>query len=256
MTTLNKHPDGAMCWADLMTDDPAAARAFYGKLFDWTFDVGGPEVGHYAMAKRGGKLISGLGGKPPGAAYPTAWTPYFQSSDLDKSLAMVVELGGKVAMGPMDVPEAGRMAVASEPTGGVFGIWQPKAHHGAQVIDEPGALAWNELNTRDLDKAKRFLTRLFGYEARRIPGGMVYDTLHLGDKTVGGIMQMTEQWPAEVPPHYMVYFAVSDCDGAGRKATELGGKVCVPGFDTPYGRISVLEDPQGGVFSVVQLPPS
>jgi predicted enzyme related to lactoylglutathione lyase len=255
MTTIDRHPDGALCWADLMTDDPEAARAFYGRLFDWSFDVGGPETGHYAMCKRGGKPVAGLGAKPPGAPFPAAWTPYFSTSDLDRTLAKLTAEGGSIRMGPMDVLQEGRMAVCGEPTGGTFGLWQPGRHIGAQLIDEPGSLAWNELNTRDLERARRFLVALFGYEARRLPGGMTYDTLHLGERTIGGILQMDEHWPAQVPPHWMIYFAVPQIEATTRDIRALGGKVCVPPFETPYGVISVLEDPGGAVFSAVQPPP-
>jgi predicted enzyme related to lactoylglutathione lyase len=121
------------------------------------------------------------------------------------------------------------------------------------VIDEAGAMTWREVNTPDAAKARDFYGKVFGLEARKLEGQMEYWTLHKGDTTVGGVLQMTKEW-AGVPPHWMNYFAVPDADAAAKKIAELGGKVSVPPFDTPYGRIAVVNDPTGAVFSVVRLP--
>src|SRR5690349_2819557 len=131
MTTVDKHTPGTCCWIDLMTSDTEGARRFYASLFDWSFEVGPPESGPYTICFRGGKRVAGIGPKPPGAPMPSAWTPYLATEDLDATLARIKSAGGNVAMGPMDVFEEGRMAIVSEPTGGVFGLWQPKRHTGA-----------------------------------------------------------------------------------------------------------------------------
>lgn len=257
MTKLEtKQPLGMPSWVDLTTDDPDAARAFYGALFDWTFDVGGPESGHYAMCKVDGRLVAGLGGKPPGTSLPNAWTLYIAVDDLDTTCVKLAEAGGRVTLPAMQVMEAGKMAIAQEPTGGVFGMWQAGQHRGFQVRDEPGSFAWTELNTRDLARSQAFFEAVFGHRAEKLPGHetMEYRTLHIGEATAGGLMQMNEQWPAELPPHWMIYFAVADADAAVDKVKSLGGALHVPPFDTPYGRIAVVSDPQKAIFSVVQLP--
>jgi len=253
MTTIDKHPPGAVAWVDLMSSDPEASRQFYGQLFDWSFDMGPPESGPYTMARRGELNVAGIGPKPPDNPMPTAWTVYFATDDADATCAAVTEAGGRVVAGPMDVFEEGRLAIVTEPTGAVFGLWQPRRHPGTRLVAEPGAFAWTECNTRDLARTRTFMTTVFGYRHQKLEG-MEYEILSLGDAQVGGVMQMTEQWPAEVPPHWMIYFQVTDTDATAARAAELGGKPCVPAFDTPYGRIAVLEDPQGGVFSVVQPP--
>jgi predicted enzyme related to lactoylglutathione lyase len=257
MTKLDrKQPHGMPSWADLMTDDPEAARAFYGALFGWTFDIGGPESGHYTMCKTGAHNAAGLGGKPPGAAMPNAWTLYLAVDDLDATCRKLAEAGGRVTMPPMQVMDAGKMAIAQEPTGAVFGMWQAGQHTGFQISGEPGAFAWTELNTRDLPRAQAFLEAVFGYRAEKLPGeaDMAYRTLHVGDAVAGGILQMTDKWPAELPPHWMIYFAVERTDAAVEQVKSLGGAVHVPPFDTPYGRIAVVTDPQRAAFSVIQLP--
>ncbi|MCB9561534.1 MAG: VOC family protein [Kofleriaceae bacterium] len=254
MTHVETHPPGEPTWIDLMTTDPAAARDFYAALFDWTYEIGTPETGHYTMCFRGGRAVAGIGGKPPGSPMPTAWNLYLGTADVDATCASITEGGGTIIAPPMDVLDAGRLAFATDPTGGPFGLWQSKRHTGTQVVDEPGTLCWCELNTRDLDRAAGFFDGLFGLEARDVPmPGGKYVTLHRdgAEQPVGGIMKMTEQW-GETPPHWMVYLGTDDTDATAAKITTLGGKVCVPAFDTPYGRIAVVEDPQGAVFSLIQ----
>ncbi len=256
MTTIGKHVPGTISWVDLMTTDAEQAREFYKGLFGWTFAIGGPESGHYAMANLGNDHVAGLGQIGPGTKMPSAWSVYFSTDDVDDTAAKVKANGGTVMMGPMDVMEEGRMAVFTDPTGAVFGAWQPKRHSGAQRIDEPGTMTWYEVNTPDAAKARDFYCKVFGLEPHKLDGGgppTEYYTLHKGPKTVGGVLQMTKEW-AGVPPHWMAYFAVPNTDAAVKTITSLGGKVGVAPFDTPYGRIAVATDPTGAVFSVVQLP--
>lgn len=249
-------PPGTVGWFDLMTSDPSAAYAFYGKLFTWSFEMGPPESGGYVMCMSAGRPAAGIGALPPGAPQPPSWTTYFISADADATAARIVEGGGKVMMGPMDVMEEGRMLIASDPAGAVFGVWQPKRHVGAQVRNEHGGMSWCEVNTRDAEATAGFYAKVFDLEARRLDmPGVVYFTLHQGATTVGGSLQMDANWPAEVPPHWMPYFEVTDVDESCRELTEAGGKVCVPPFDTPYGRIAVINDPQGAAFSLMTPPP-
>jgi predicted enzyme related to lactoylglutathione lyase len=259
MTVVTTHPPGEPTWVDLMTSDPDGARAFYGGLFDWTFDIGTPETFGYTMCFKGGHRVAGMGQKPPDMPMPTCWNVYLGTADVDATCEAIRQGGGTIVQPPMDIMEEGRMAFATDPTGAAFGLWQPRKHGGTQLVDEPGSFAWCELNTRDLAGAQAFLCELFGYEAREVPIPVTkYVTLHLAghDEPIGGILQMNEHWEG-VPPHWMAYFATDSTDAACERVTALGGKVCVPAFDTPYGRIAVVEDPQGGTFSLIQaLPPA
>lgn len=250
---IDKHTPGSICWVDLMTNDAEKARTFYKQLFGWSVEVGGPESGHYGIASLRDKMVAGIGPIPPGAQFPPAWSVYFQSDNVDTTVAKVTEQGGKVMMPPMDVMEEGRMAVCIDPTGATFGVWQSKRHTGAKLIDEPGAMTWFEVHTREAAKARDFYCKVFGLEPKKLEGNMEYYTLHKGPKTVAGVMQMTKEWEG-IPPHWGTYFAVADTDASVKQVTALGGTVRVPPFDTPYGRISVVTDPTGAVFSLVKLP--
>lgn len=252
MTSIDKHPTNAPSWYDLMTPDPEKARAFYGALFGWDYHVTGAEYGGYAMAQLAGRAAAGIGQLPPNAPYPSTWTVYFNVESADATASAVKQAGGTIMMPPMDVGDQGRMAIAIDPTGAAFGLWQPRAHQGAGVKDQHGAMGWQECHTRDGAKARDFYARVFGFQPSKIEG-MDYWTLDRGGQPHGGVM-LDKDLPASVPPHWLVYFDVDDTDKAVATATARGGKVVQPAFDTPHGRMAILSDPFGAVFAVIHPP--
>jgi len=254
---MSAAPVGAPSWFDLSSPDPDAAEAFYGKVFGWTFtEDSGPEMGHYRMAVLDGKVAAGLGKMQEGMPR-SAWSVYLRTEDADATAEKVVAEGGQLVAPPMDIPQAGRMAIFADPGGAVFGVWQNGAHEGAEVMQQPGAMAWAEVNSPDASVANDFYGAICGVQPKKLEG-MDYYTQHLGsaeEPPAFGVLQMNEQWEG-VPPHWMPYFAVADTDATCEKVTEAGGKVCVPPFDTPYGRIAVVEDPFGATFSLTGSNPS
>ncbi len=256
MPEVTSYAPGSPCWFDLTTSDPDGARAFYGELFGWHLEVGPPETGYYAQAQVHGKPVAGIGGQPKPDELPVAWTTYLATDDLDATVKRVLENAGTVTMAPLDVMDQGRMAVAVDPTGAAFGLWQPGRHFGAALVNEPGAVCWSELGTRDLDGARRFYSALFGDEWEDVDtgeGGPPYATFSVDGRAVGGAYVMSEDVPADVPASWMVDFAVADTDATVAKAQEMGGGVNMAAVDSPYGRFAILRDPQGGVFSVIEL---
>lgn len=255
MTQRTGYPDGAPCWADLSTPDLAGAQRFYGALLGWTFDEGDPELGYYTTCRRDGQSVAGMAPKQPGMEMPTAWSVYLKSSDLDASARQIAAGGGTVLVPPMEIPGNGRMLFGFDPTGAAFGLWEPGNHRGAERFDEAGAMCWHEVNTRDGAAADAFYRALFPYEQVQIGDGLGFDyTVWSRDgDAVCGRLQMTAEW-AGMPPHWMTYFAVEDCDAAIARIPELGGKVMHGPFDSPHGRIAVVTDPHGAAFSVIQRP--
>ncbi len=252
MAKVENRLAGAPAWFDLMTPDLDGAQKFYGELFGWTFVVGKPEMGYYTMCKLGGANAAGMGLRPNDAPYPTAWSAYFKSDDIQKSVDTVKAHGGHVTMGPMDVSGEGHMAVCIDPTGAVFGFWQNGRHTGAEVADEPGAMTWAEVCTRDGAKARDFYASVLDYQAEQMPG-MQYWTLNKGGDAKCGVMHMDDKFPKEIPPHWAVYFAVNDTEAAVELIKKNGGQVRHGPFDTPYGRIAIASDPWGAVFSIIKL---
>jgi predicted enzyme related to lactoylglutathione lyase len=255
MPDRTSHSPGTPSWTDLTTTDVDAAKRFYADLFGWAYDdqdAGGGMV--YTICQRNGKAAAGLSKQPEMMAQsgaPPMWNTYVTVADVDASAGRVAGAGGQVMMQPMDVMDAGRMAVAADPTGAAFMFWQPKNNIGAEVVNEHGALSWNELQTPDVDAAAGFYSKLFGWKANPMDmGGMTYTVLELDGRSIGGAMKP----PAEgVPAHWQVYFAVDDCDAAVATATKGDATVLAEPMDVPdVGRMAALMDPQGAAFSVIK----
>jgi predicted enzyme related to lactoylglutathione lyase len=257
---MPEYAPGTPSWVELSAQDPDAAAAFYGQLMGWEAGAPGPaESGGYRMFKQGEANVAGLMGHI-GEGQPTAWRTYVSVGDADETAARVQAAGGTVIAPPMDVMDLGRMAVFADPTGAVFGIWQAKAFAGADLVNEPHSLVWNEVLTRDPETDRAFYASVFGWAAGKpaFEGGPdSYVVWELNGNPVGGMMQMTDEFfPAEVPPHWGVCFAVADCDGLVARARELGATVHTEPLDMPLGRFAGMIDPQGAAFTVMEPAPA
>lgn len=245
---------GVPCWADLTTPDVPAAQRFYGDVVGWTFQDTAEDYGGYTIAEANGAAAAGVGPLQGGA--PSAWTVYLASDDADKTAASIGENGGTVMVPPGDVGDLGRMSIAADPTGAVFGVWQAGTHIGAGVVNEPGGMTWEDLRTTDPDTARAFYTAVFGYHLEDVAGAPSdYATFHLpGDEApLGGMGGTGDAFGAtDAPPHWVVYFSVASTDDAVAAAERGGGRVLAPPFDTPYGRMAGLADPAGAIFWVAQ----
>jgi predicted enzyme related to lactoylglutathione lyase len=248
-------PEGTPCWVDVMVPDTTRAAEFYGQLLGWKFADQGAEFGNYLIAQVDGRGAAAIGPKPPGMEQmPSVWTTYLATDDADATAAKITQGGGQFIMEPGDVGPAGRVAVATDPTGAVFGIWQAGETTGVQIANVPGTLVWNECMTRDFEAAKTFYAGVFGYEYDDMSGdGFSYATAKVNGHIIGGIGGLPAEVPAEVPPHWSTYFGVTDTDAAVAKAGELGGSVIRAAQDSPYGRMAQLADDQGVPFSVISV---
>lgn len=258
MSEVNEYAPGTFSWVDLATTDAAGAKEFYAGLFKWSYEdnPAGPDM-VYSMCSVGGKAAAGLSEmmtdmKEQGI--PPHWSSYITVANADETAKKAKELGGSLTLEPMDVMDVGRMAIIQDPTGAMVSIWEPKLHKGADIVNQPGALCWNELATNDTDAADAFYTALFGWGSKKQDmGSFTYTSFMVGERPNGGMMQIREEW-GEVPPHWGVYFAVADCDATCEKATSTGGTLLNGPQDIPeVGRFAVLHDPQGAVFNVIQM---
>jgi uncharacterized protein len=255
VTRDTRWPAGTPCWVDVSVDDVPKGIAFYQALFGWDIPLGGPEVGGYSIAHSGGRIVAAVSPKmgPPDA--PSAWMTYLATDDVDATAAKIKGVGGQVLAEPMDVMEEGRMAVAMDPAGAVFALWQGGNTTGIGRANEPGTLVWNEQMSRDFDGSKAFYQAVFDYSYQDMSAdGFKYATLMVADQVVGGIGEYPEGTPAEIPAAWATYFAVADTDAALAKVTELGGRVVRPAEDTPFGRIGGAADNHGAVFSLITPP--
>lgn len=255
MSERSEYPAGVPLWVDLTTTDPEAAMTFYEQLFGWELDRGAPEFGGYTMCRLRGRRVAGINGQPgPEGMLPT-WITYLSSQDVDATATRVTEAGGERFMGPMDVADQGRLLIGRDPLGALIGFWQPRVHVGAEIVNEPGALSWNELLTPDLDEAAAFYAAVCGHhydEEDTGPDGPAYRTFLVDDRPVGGMLA-TDDLQGR-PPQWIPYFAVANIDDATRLVSELGGRVHGDPVDSPYGRWSTITDPQGAWLRLVTLP--
>jgi predicted enzyme related to lactoylglutathione lyase len=257
MPLIDTYAPGTFCWADLGTPDAAAAKRFYTALFGWTAEDRpmGPDAS-YTMLTVDGRAVAALYQQEPAAAgTPPQWLSYISVGCVNESAERARTLGGTVLMEPFDVLDVGRMAMVQDPTGAVVALWEPRRHAGAGLVGEPNAICWNELATTDTRRAGAFYTSLLDWSAEARPMGTVEYVIFSGaGESRGGMMTIKPEW-GPVPPSWLVYFAVSDCEGQVALAQSLGGAVRLPPTEAEgVGVYSVLVDPQGGVFSVIQPP--
>lgn len=273
--------EGSPCWVDASLPDVEAGKRFYGELFGWTFAGGaGPEYGGYTQAYSRGRNVAALAPKPDGRM-PTVWGVYLYTVDAYACAARIRAAGGQMVMDPQPVGPYGTAAMAADPGGAVFGLWQPGTHHGFEAQDEPYTYCWAELYTRARDAVDVFYATVFGY----VPEDQ-YDTEDDAGTTgttgttgatgttgtvsgaeyrlwsppgsapgagtaVLGRSLITDAFPEIMPAHFLAYFAVPDCDTSVATVQRLGGRVTADPFDTPYGRIAVVADNQGAVFALL-----
>jgi hypothetical protein len=258
--TTRPRAHGAFCWSDLATSDLAGARRFYGSLFGWQYqDMTMDDGSVYVIAALPSGDVCGLYAQMPEqtqAGERPCWTSYVTVDSVDATVTAAVAAGGALIFGPMDIPDTGRMATLADPQGAVFAIWQgDSAYAGAAEVGPlPGTVCWHELATTDLDAAERFYQPLFGWGMRiETATGAEYIEWLVDHQPVGGALAIGADW-GDVPPHWLSYIAVADCDAAVTAAATAGGTILKAPFDIPQvGRSAVMLDPAGAAFAVIAL---
>ncbi|MFJ6771700.1 VOC family protein [Kitasatospora sp. NPDC091257] len=248
---------GTPCWVDLMAKDQQAALDFYRDLLGWQGQVGAKEFGGYAVCELNGKAVAGIGSTaaPEGMPEPpTVWTGYLASTDAQATQDAIVAAGGTLLVPVVDVGSLGRMLIAADPQGAVFGVWQPGDFFGVQVVNEAGALTWNELHTSDIPAATAFYGEAFGIEIEPMDGADSYWELRVGGRAVGGATLLAND-PPGTPAHWLSYFSVDDVDSTVDALVRAGGTVLAPPFDMVAGRMTVVADPQGAPFAMIKPQP-
>lgn len=259
MGERTKYEPGTFCWTELSTTDPEGARAFYGDLFGWeAVDLPAGEAGTYTMLRVSGDDVCALYELEPERremGIPSHWLSHVSVEDADATAARAEELGGTAFGGAFDVMDAGRMAVIQDPAGALLAAWEPGAHAGARRVNDVGCMGWNELQSREPEKAASFYADLFGWEAepQEYEGKVAYVSIRNAGWQNGGIMPMSEAH-GDAPSHWLTYFTVASCDAAVAMAQKLGGGALAGPIDLPQqpGRIAVVHDPQGAAFCIFE----
>jgi predicted enzyme related to lactoylglutathione lyase len=246
---------GDFVWHELMSKDVKRSIAFFTELFGWTtqdHDMG--PMGTYTMLFRNG---AGFGGAMTiqHADHPSHWMGYIGTGNVDEATARIQRMGGKVAVPPTDIPNAGRFSVVSDPQGAWFALYKsadmpPDPSKPMHDRQEVGGFAWSELMTTDIEGAKAFYAENFNWKPGDAmpfgPGG--YHFMMRGENPICGLFQK----PDEVPvPNWTHYVRVEDADATFARATSLGASVMMPPETVPgMVRFAVLADPTGAVFGI------
>lgn len=247
---------GTPCWASLMAARAGQARDFYGALLGWEFVPGPPQLGSYVLAVRDGLRVAGIGEGAPEPHRPVSWTTMLAADDVDRAAELVRECGGTVGVGPLNVGGDGRLALAVDPSGAVFGIWQGGLFGGAEAAGVPGSVGWSELATRDAALVGKFYESVFGLGLERAGADPGADraVLTVGGHAVAGIRGLGRALPRDRGAHWTTSFTVADIDAVCRLAVRLGGAVLTPSHPGPYGPTATLADPEGASFCLLTLP--
>lgn len=247
---------GTVCWADVSTSDPAASRDFYAGLFGWTYRIDAdPASGHYTYALLDDRPVAGLAGTPAQQGQPVVWTVYLTSADVERTADLVARRGGRVLYGPEEVPDQGRMCVATDPSGATIGFWAP-VPGWEFVVQEPGSLCWAELTTREGALADDFFAEQFGYRQDQVGDGVSvdYTVWSLGGTALLGRRRLGADVSPDVAPHWTAHFAVdpgTGTDGAVDRVVALGGRVVTEPTDSGFGRVAAVRDPVGAAFALI-----
>ncbi len=262
------------CWADAMLPDVEAGKRFYGELFGWTFDkethteYGIRRAGYreyhyreYLVARSEDRTVAALAPKRDGRM-PTVWTVYFATPDLAALTERVRQEGGQLVTGPVPVGTQGMLALVADPEGAVFGLWEGGACAGFEKWRETDSVVWTEVYAREETVVDAFYERVLGFGALDLLDGGAGVRMWspagsepTPDTVIGCRRRVSDVFPAEMPPHFLVHFGVADCEAAVAAVTRLGGRVRVDPFEVPYGRMAVVSDNQGAEFAVLQRTP-
>jgi len=270
MSERDGYQPGVPSWVDTWQPDADAAVAFYTQVFGWEAEdtmPAGVDGKHY-MCRLRGRDVAAIASRPEEAPPVTAWNTYVWVADAGRSAENAIEAGGSVLKQPFEALDGGRIAIVADPAGAVLGIWQPGAHRGAQLVNEPGAWAMSALNTGDPDGAKRFYHQVFGWDTATFDAGGAEITMWTVPGYVGGEPQqpvrrdvVATMAPPSAdgdgpPPHWSIDFWIADVDAAAEEVARLGGQVLADPYDIPAAglRQGVFSDPQGATFSLTQPP--
>lgn len=261
MPEFTKHEEGTFSWADLATTDVAAATDFYKQIFGWAVSAEEiPGGGMYYMFKIDGKDVaaaSDLQENERNMGVPPHWNAYFTVEDVDQSAKVAESAGGSVVAPPFDVMDVGRMAVIADPNGAMFCLWQPRTNIGAQLMGDDNTLGWAECMAPDRAKAVAFYNEVLGTSSEDFDMGVssAYTVLKVGDTSIAGVMEPNPN-AAGMPPAWLVYFNVADCDETAGKVKSLGGQTFMePTTIEMAGRVAVVSDPQGAAFGLLEPQP-
>ncbi len=247
------HLQGKVIWHELLTEDMAAAKQFYGGLFGWSFEpIGGADeeaaTSNYTVVYNNGKPIAGL---IDATLFEdehenlSQWVSVISVGDIDYTTTGIRKMGGSVLGGPTDLAERGHMSAVADPQGALFAILQTSTGDPADMDPAIGDFLWDELWTNDTAKATGFYTSLLGYEIRNetLEDGSAYEYLAAQGFPRAAII---DNPIVDLDPTWVSFIRVEDAAGITARVEALGGKVLLEPQANPVGgRVAIITDPTG-----------
>ena len=266
MQEISQHPQGTFSWIDVATTDLDSAKSFYGKIFGWANeDISFEGDVVYTIFQLHGKPVAGCGILPQDMqdqGIPPYWSSYIAVDDVDAIAAKAGELGATVVVQPMDIMDnRGRMSIIMDPTGAHIGFWQARAHIGTHYKNIPGTLVMSELSTRDTEKAGQFYRDLIGWTPKtaevqniRAPEMIKHTSFLHNDQMIASMLPIGKDWGDDVPPHWLPYIQVEDCERTVALVKKIGGSTMFDPVEVPdMGKFSLIRDPQGAMFNIAHF---
>jgi predicted enzyme related to lactoylglutathione lyase len=253
MGEVTSYPNGTFCWVDLGTVDVGQAKEFYGGLFGWEMEdvPTGPDA-TYTMCRVSGKDVAGVYEMPEQERAMAAphWNSYVSVDDVKVATDQAKQSGATVVAEPFDVLDRGLLALIQDPGDAIVCLWEARSRSGAGLVNEPNTWTWNDLATRDPEKAIAFYSEMFGWSFDQVGPG--YWSITRDPLLIGGMRTM-DQDPPQTPPHWMPYFVVENIEQATARIGELGGRIIVPPREVPAGRFAVFSDPAGAFSAIFEM---
>lgn len=246
-----QYTHGRVVWRELMTNDAAKARAFYGELFGWKFESHemGPGM-NYEVILLGDKQLGGFWQMGPQQDDPSTWMSYVSVPDVDAAAKIATDNGGQVVHGPSDIPNVGRCVVVVDFAGAMVVPFRDNQGDPPPEMPKLGEFCWETLSTSDEARARDFYGKLFGWTPMQSNGGGI--PVFTRNGTPQGMVADLEK-AKNFPPSWLTYVVVETIESACERATRLGGKVLVPRVEVPsVGRTAMIADPSGARLGLFQ----
>jgi uncharacterized protein len=254
LTTVSGSPrlPGKFVWADLVTDDVAGARKFYGGMFGWSFQ----ENGNYTIALNDQRPLAGMFQRPRPTDRPgqPRWFGYISVASVSKAQRAVTGAGGKVLAPPQKFPKRGEQAVFADAEGAVFGVVKSSSGDPEDFLADPGDWIWIQLLSHDGHKASEFYRAIGGYEIieNSTPGKLsdyVLSSKGYARATVRTIRTDNEK----ARPTWLPFVRVKNVGESVALAKQLGGRALIePKPAILNGKAAVIADPAGAAIGILE----
>lgn len=254
LTSVSGSPrlPGKFVWADLVTDDVAAASRFYGQLFGWTFQ----DVGGYLIADNDGNPVGGIFQRPrpqDPSALPR-WFGYISVANIEHAKKAVIQGGGKVLAEAKKLPKRGEQAVFADAEGALFGVIRSTSGDPEDFLADPGDWIWIQLLSRDGHKAAEFYRAVGGYAiVANAETNRLSDYVLTSEGYARATVRTIRTDDPKVRPTWLPFVRVKDVNETVAKAKQLGGKVLIEANPDLFGgKVAVLADPTGAAVGVLE----